>query len=309
VNDLLTINAGLRWSRQTLTGTSGQTAQQLANEWQPRTGFSLQLDRTGSHRVFGSYGRFYQQMPLNLSTLYYLRYVYKRWFYDVDPRQPGAIALDSLDFSSTEADFAGMADGATPERFDEYTLGYEQLIGSGARLTIRGMRRHLGTAFQSGIDFSRGLGFFLGTPGEGELFFLPRARRDYTALEVGVDGAWRQFAWRSSYVLSRSYGNFTGLYGSDVQVANPGVNPGLIHGFQSANSTGLLPNDRPHAMKLAAIWRVSDALQAGTFFSLAVGDPCERLRRRPPAARSRRHSCSSADPSDASRPSATSVCD
>jgi hypothetical protein len=72
-------------------------------------------------------------MPLNLSTLYYLRYVQAVVLWLMDPRQLGAIALDSLDFSSTEADFAGMADGATPERFDEYTLGYEQLRSDRAR--------------------------------------------------------------------------------------------------------------------------------------------------------------------------------
>ena len=269
----LTINAGLRWSRQRLVGANGRTAQQLADEWQPRTGFSLQLDRSGLQRVFASYGRFYQQIPLNLPTLYYGPYTYKLWFYDADPRLPGAVATDSVDAPSSEVLYFGMAEGAKPERFDEYTLGYERVVGSVARLTVRGIRRHLGTAFQSGIDFSRELGFYLGTPGEGELFFLPRARRDYTALELAVDGAWRDVAWRGSYVLSRSYGNFTGLYGSDMQIANPGVNPGFIHGYQSVNSTGLLPNDRPHVLKLSASWQPRNALEAGVFFTWQSGTP------------------------------------
>lgn len=273
VTDHLTINAGLRWARQRLVGASGRTAQQLAEEWQPRTGFSLHVDRSGSQRVFGSYGRFYQQIPLNLPTLYYGPYTYKLWFYDTDPRLPGAVAIDSVDAPSSETLYFGMAEGAKPERFDEYTLGYERVVGSFARLTVRGIHRHLGTAFQSGIDFSRELGFYLGTPGEGELFFLPQARRDYTALELALDGVVRDVAWRGSYVLSRSYGNFTGLYGSDIQIANPGVNPGFIQGYQSVNSTGRLPNDRPHVLKLAGSWHVNESLLAGAFFTWQSGTP------------------------------------
>ena len=272
VSDHLTVNAGLRWSRQVLTGTSGRTAQRFDHQWQPRAGFSLQLHRSGASRTFGSYGRFYQQIPLNLSSLYYLDYAYKSFYFETDPREAGAVAVDSLDFSSTEADFAGMADGATPERFDEFTLGYEHLLGT-TRLTLRAMRRHLGTAFQHGIDFSRGLGFFLGTPGKGELFFLPPPRRDYQAFEIGVDGSWGDLGWRASYVASRSYGNFVGLYGSDIQFANPGNNYGLSFADQGQNSTGLLPNHRPHVFKVSGAWRAPAGVNVGMILTWQSGTP------------------------------------
>ena len=272
VSDLLTMNVGLRWSRQTLTGASGRTAQRFGHEWQPRVGFSQQLDRTGTKRVYGSFGRFYQQIPLNLSSVFYTDWASKQWFYEQDPRQAGAVTVDSADFSSTEEDFAVESEGATPDRFDEYSLGYEQLLGSAARLTVRGIWRHLGTTFQFGIGLSPP-GSFLGTPGVGALSFLPPARRDYRALEVGLDGAWRRAAWRASYVRSRSYGNHVGFHGSDIQVAMPGVHFGLTLGDQGPNSTGLLPNDRPHVVKLSGTWQAPAAVEAGVFFTWQSGTP------------------------------------
>ena len=74
LTDRLTLNAGLRWSGQWLEGGSGKTAQRFPDEWQPRAGFNAQLGESRSHRVFGSYGRFFLQEPLNLATLYYVNY-------------------------------------------------------------------------------------------------------------------------------------------------------------------------------------------------------------------------------------------
>ena len=66
VAERLTLSAGLRWSGEFLTGASGGGAQRFPAEWQPRLGFSWQLGRQAAQRLFASYGRFYQQIPLNL---------------------------------------------------------------------------------------------------------------------------------------------------------------------------------------------------------------------------------------------------
>jgi len=271
--DLLTVNAGVRWSTQILTAASGGTAQRLPDEWQPRVGFSWQLGRPGSQRIFGSYGRFYQQEPLNLSTLYYVDYYFTQTYYSADPRQPGVTPDSAFDYSSYESDYARSIDGVSAERFDEITLGYERFLGAATKLMVRGVRRDLGTTFQQGIDLANSPFFFLGTPGRGDLAFLPPARREYTALELGVDGAWRGLQYRASYVLSRTWGNYTGLYGSDLYFGNPGVDYGLTMPHQALNSTGTLPNDRTHVVKLVTTLRVARALVAGAFFTWQSGTP------------------------------------
>ncbi len=178
-----------------------------------------------------------------------------------------------LDFTTYETAFLRSIEGAEPERFDEITLGYERLLSRATTLTLRGIRRHLGTTFQQGVDFSRSPYFFLGTPGRGDLAFLPKVRRDYLALEVEVNGRWREVQFRTSYVLSRTWGNYTGLYGSDVYFGNPGVNYGLNMPHQAPNSTGFLPNDRPHALKFAGTYQLLRGLSVGAFFTWQSGTP------------------------------------
>jgi hypothetical protein len=74
-------------------------------------------------------------------------------------------------------------------------------------------------------------------------------------------------------VLSRTWGNFTGLYGSDVYFGNPGTNYGLMMPHQAQNSTGLLPNDRPHVLKFVGTFRPARALSVGAFFTFLSGTP------------------------------------
>jgi len=273
-SERLTLNAGLRWSRQALVGASGRTAQRFEDEWQPRVGFSWQLDTEGRHRVLGSWGRFYLLEPLALASGYYVDYYGREFRYSVDPRTPGAAVDAENDFSASEAAYQ-QVDGLSVENMNELSVGYERLLGAAARLTIRGVRRGLRSTFQQAINPDTQ--FVLGTPGKGELSFLPAPRREYTALETSIDGSWRDLRYRASYVLSRTFGNYTGLYSSDGYVGNPGNNGGFGIWHQAKYSTGLLPNDRPHVFKLSGAWRASDAVETGVVLSWMSGTPLNRF--------------------------------
>lgn len=132
-------------------------------------------------------------------------------------------------------------------------------------------------AFQQGMSLAPTplcpFGFCVGTPGEGALDFLPRVRREYSALELGIVGTTDRLRYRASYVFSRNRGNFVGLYGSDWYFGNPGVAYGLTFAYQAPNSTGALPNDRPHVAKVSGVWSATPALQVGTVFTWASGSP------------------------------------
>lgn len=269
----LTLNAGVRWSAQYLLGESGVTAQRLAGQWQPRVGFSLDLDDRSRRRVLGSFGRFFQQLPLNQSTLLYVDYTQSNTYYSVDPRQPGATRDSAFDLSTRESDLAQHVPGARADHIDEWTIGFEQIVGSAARLTIRAIRRELRSAFAWGIDTDRHR-IVIGTPGVGDLSFLPPVRREYTALETAVEGSSSFARYRASYVLSRTYGNYTGVYSSDaLGVAQVSANLGLFMPHQKTNSTGLLPNDRTHVIKLVAQLDDRSPLGAGMFVTWGSGTP------------------------------------
>lgn len=274
VNDRLTINLGVRWSNQFFSVLGGEAGQRFTNQWQPRTGFSWQLTESGAQRLFGSVGRFYQQEPLHLSTIYYLDILLTKSYYRSDPRQPGAQVDAVEDFSTLGSQYLRSIEDAKPERFDEATLGYERSIGSAMLISVRGTYRYLNTTFQHGLDVSRCPPcWFLGTPGQGDLAFLPAPRRRYAALEVSSRGEGGRVRYLASYVLSRTWGNYVGLYNSDLYAPDPGGNFIMFVPEQAANSTGLLPNDRRHVFKASGSVRITPALLAGTSLTWQSGTP------------------------------------
>jgi hypothetical protein len=273
VTDRFALNGGVRWSEQHLAGASGRTAQRFTGEWQPRAGFSWQLDREGAQRLFGSYGCYYQMLPTNEAIMFFVDWVAVYSFYATDPRLPGAIPYDVIDGSTKESDYAKQIPGLHADSFDEFTLGYERMLGHGSKLTVRGMRRDLRSSFVYGMDPDRDPIWVLGTPGKGDFDFLPPPKREYTALEIAAEGTWRRLGYRTSYVLSRSWGNYPGLYDLDASYGNPGSTSTFFQPHQARNSTGYLPNDRTHVFKLSTTIGSTFGLVAGAFLTLESGAP------------------------------------
>lgn len=275
VSDRLTVNPGLRWSGQYFRGASGRTAQRITDEWQPRLGFVWQPGEIGAQRLFGSYGRFYQTLPTSMAIGWYVDYPFVYSYYSVDPRLPGAVPDAVYDYTTYEADYARQIPGLHAENFDEFTLGYERRVGAGSKVTVRATRRDLRSSFQWGINGDReGV---IGTPGEGAFAFLPPPRREYTALEVSAEGTWRRWQYRASYVLSRTWGNYPGLFDSEPGYEDPGGARSFQTPNQAEDSTGLLPNDRPHVFKLIGAWTGRFGLQAGASLAVASGTPVSEL--------------------------------
>ncbi|MGE5188867.1 MAG: TonB-dependent receptor [Gemmatimonadota bacterium] len=273
ITDRLALNAGLRWSAQYLIGASGRTAMRLLDEWQPRAGFNWDLGSGSAQRLFGSYGRFYQIIPANIAVMWFVDYTALYSTYSTDPRQPGAVPVSVIDGGSKETDYAKQIPGLEAENVDEFTLGYERVLGHSATVTLRGIRRDLRSSFQWGADFSRNPIWAFGTPGQGNFDFLPPPKRQYTALELSAVGAWRRINFRASYVLSRSWGNYPGLYDLDLSHANPGQVLTFFMPYQATNSTGYLPNDQPHVFKLSADYATLFDLRLGAFLTVASGTP------------------------------------
>ncbi|MGE5177568.1 MAG: TonB-dependent receptor [Bacteroidota bacterium] len=273
VADRVALNAGLRWSGQYLIGASGVTRQAFPHEWQPRAGFSWELGSSGRQRFLGSYGRFYQTVPTNVAVLWFVDYYELTSTYSTDPRQPGAVPIEVTEYTSTEESAPHQISDVEAENFDEFTLGYERTLGQSGTFTVRGIRRDLRSSFQWGWDFSKNPPWALGTPGEGNFDFLPPPKRQYTALEISAEGAWQRLNYRTSYVLSRSWGNYPGLFDSDLGNASPGGVRTFWAPYQVANSTGFLPNDQPQVFKLSADYSVPWDVRLGVFLTVASGTP------------------------------------
>ena len=74
-----------------------------------------------------------------------------------------------------------------------------------------------------------------------------------------------------SYVLSRNYGNYAGLFDLGNSMVNQSPLPDLVE--QIPNSDGLLPNDRTHIFKFSGAYTFTFGLTLGTAFIWESGTP------------------------------------
>jgi len=277
ISPRVTLNAGLRWDSQYLTGSDGPVAQRFTDQLQPRLGVVFQPGETGTQKIFGSFARYYLQMPLFMSSNVYAKWEENRGlsYGPFDPR----LFPDSIQAEEERTDPCCYAldqvDGASADHSDEFVLGYERTFGDGYLLRASVVRRVLRNTFQFLYDPSTE-SWFAGNPGEGDLSHLERMKRNYTALEL--TGMWEgeRGAARLSYVLSRNSGDYSGAMAQEVAVdqqEGPNNNFTLQLPAQLVNNDGLLPNDRTHALKLSAAYSILDGLTAGTFFTAQSGTP------------------------------------
>jgi carboxypeptidase family protein/TonB-dependent receptor-like protein len=263
------LNAGIRWDGQYFIGPAGDVMQSFTDQWQPRLGLVYAPGRPGSQKLYGSFARFYEQVPLALPNGYYNpQPPALRLSYTHDPRSDPRGA----DTTVLGPGVAEPSHNLKGQSLDEFRLGYDRAIGSRVRVGLRGVYRRLRWAVEDASDSAGN--FEVGNPGRGDLAFLPRAKRTYAALIFTVEQPpGGRFDFLASYVLSRSYGNYAGLYDYWANGAGPNQSlqfdlPGMV-----PNSTGLLPNDRRHVLKFSGAYRFDFGLTVGTVLAWMSGTP------------------------------------
>ncbi len=264
----LSFNLGVRWEAQFISGDTG-TAFWIAPEWAPRLGVVFQPGELGAHKLFASFGRFFEQIPL---------FGPMGWE-GFGTQASGAYSHNPLT-DTTGGAWQGVSQvGTAPDRnikgqqYDEWAVGYERRLGRSYRLGLRGTYRTLLWVVDDGAK-DPSSPFLVGNPGRGQLSFLPRATRDYTALELTVERAGEgPLSFLASYVLSRTRGNYTGLASTDILLNTSNSGPQFDYPEQTINATGPLPNDRTHVVKFSGIYRLPIGLSVGTSAMLASGEP------------------------------------
>jgi hypothetical protein len=265
------LNVGARWSRQTIYNLTSDTVSFRTDDGlQPRLGIVYQPGTLGTQRVYASFARVANQIVLwgaeangfGAETLF----VFPR-----DPRVDttgGAIAYTLPRGGGLTAD--GTLRGETA---DEWALGYGRRLSGRFDLGVRAVRRSHRDAVQAGRDVAGTVRW--GNPGLGSLEHFPRPHRTYYALELVIEhaGGSRSPWLRVSYVLSRTHGNYPGLYGSDWRLDFAHFGPLYFVPEQHLNGTGLLPNDRTHVLKLFGSQPIGSRLTVGGTFLLASGTP------------------------------------
>jgi len=270
ITERLRINAGLRWDAQFLVGSDGEVAQKIVDQYQPRVGFVYQPGKVGTQKIFGSAGRFYQELQTAVANFIYNESSIIRFTaWDHDPRvdpSGGAVLFEA------GGEIIDEVEGLEGQHYDEFTLGYERQVGERYVVGTRGIYRTLRKGIEDGegrlSDGTLGADFTVGNPGYGLMSGFPKMKREYIALELTAQvSSGTRYNARASYVLSRNYGNYRGLFGT------PNFGPEFDMVEVTENSTGYLNNDRTHVFKLSGSYLVGQGFSAGMSFWAASGTP------------------------------------
>lgn len=268
----LTINLGARWENQTIIGSDGNVAQKISVPIQPRVGIVFLPDNDGTQKFFASHGRFSQEFGLFQSVNYHSKDGMEYYIYfDHDPREDKSGGFTVF---NSEKSISPEIEDLRGQYYDELTMGYERLIGRNIKLSIQGLYRTLREAIDD-IWLASESRHALGNPGRGIFSEYPRPQRDYTALIFTIERRLdERFNFLASYVLSRDYGNYEGLFDAFMHSSFPNDNFSFNDPLTAReNATGLLPNDRTHVFKFSGSYSFPFGLSAGISFIAQSGTP------------------------------------
>jgi outer membrane receptor protein involved in Fe transport len=267
--DNLTVNVGLRYDAQLLYGDQIGTALSLPNQWAPRVGVIYDPSGKGRSRIFASYARYYEGVPLDVVDRSFSGERQLSSTHDAklcDPRKntpdhggcesdasrlPTGTSPDGL-WTAFGTGHASVDPDLAPESSDELVVGGEYEIFPAARLGLTYTRRWQNRIIE---DMSRddATSFFVGNPGYGIAADFPVARRDYDAVTLYLDRAFRRgFLAQASYTASALRGNWAGLFRAETGQLDPNMSSDFDLVSLLPNRSGPLPGDHTHQIKLHA---------------------------------------------------------
>jgi len=293
------ISAGVRWDRQQIIDAAGVTQIDLKKDYAPRLGFVW--DPSGAHtsKVFGSYGRYYEEIPMDL--------VIRSFSYERQPRiinyDPTSTKPDpnaEADLGTSSAILGGFTEPADPnlrnQYINEYILGGEREVVPDVAVGIKGIYRSYGRVIEDFLCKDDGT-YCIGNPGEGimkQIFTLdysttypaPKPQRTYKAVQLDATKRfshnWQAFA---SYIYSKLDGNYDGEY---APFTNIGADPNISAAYDyydfftngsdlsKITNRGPLSNDRRHQFKVSGLYNTPWKLNVGLTAYYRSGAPLTR---------------------------------
>lgn len=249
----------------------------------PRIGFTYDPWGDGKSKIFGSYGRFYEMVPLDINVITF-GYVDSRT--DIYNLSTGDY-ITGFDYMGGGTEFADTIPGAEkmkPPYVEEIILGFERAITAGISLSVRGLYKRLGMFFEDG-SFNGGETFFVFNPGvhfkgsfNTDPLGFPASKRTYMALEAVLNGRLSErFSFNASYTLSRLKGNVAGLVFPEVGQNNPNISASYDMPDFMFNADGYLPGDRRHQLKFNGIYSLPFGFQLGGSYSLYTGESLSKI--------------------------------
>jgi len=274
-----TLNFGFRWEAQEINDRFGDQSIKIDDNYAPRLAFIWDPQANGRSKLFGSFGRYYENIPMDINIRAFGGEV-QAFAYNFSPDPNNIVPLDT----SLTGFRNSVLGGATPvdpdlegQYIDEYLLGYEYEVLPNFAIGIQGTYRELGQVIEDFL-ISPTEGYFIANPGQGigsqmtfydyESVAAPKVRREYTGIELNAkkrfsDG-WQLYA---SYLWSELEGNYDGLFQASTGQLDPNINSAFDYADFLINADGKLSNDRTHNFKVNGSYTV----QEGALANLTMG--------------------------------------
>jgi len=318
VTDRLTVNLGLRLEDQNIHASDearhfdpheSVIHWKLTEQLSPRFGFTYDILGDGTSKLFGSYGRFFEMVPLDINSRQFgaefdIMYYYYPTEFDpladfypdlnltTDPYRIRDIGHEPSDFP----DLTAANKGLDPQYMEEFILGFEKQFMADWSLSARGIWKRLGMVIEDG-SFDGGSTYFIMNPGihfvPGEINDLtgeprvefidafPKAKRNYYALEIMLNKRFSyNYQFTISYTFSQLLGNFAGLAWHEYGQLDPNITANYDFPEFMYNADGKLPNHMPHQFKFDGVYMFPGTLKGlalGASFRYHTGQPLTKM--------------------------------
>ena len=299
IGQTVVVNAGIRWDRQRIIDAAGVTQIDLKKDFAPRLGFIWDPSNRHQTKVFGSYGRFYEELPMDL--------VIRSFSYERQPRiinySPTSTTPDAnaeADYRTPSAILGGFTEPADPnikgQYLSEYIVGGEREIIPTLAVGVKGIYRSYGRVIEDFLCSNDGT-YCIGNPGEGimkkvftldysQQFDAPKPKRTYKAVQLDAtkrySNNWQAIA---SYIYSKLDGNYDGEYAPFTNVgADPNISAAYDYydfftdgmNLDRITNRGPLSNDRRHQFKVSGLYNTPFRLSVGASAYYRSGTPLTR---------------------------------
>ncbi|HEX5759198.1 MAG TPA: TonB-dependent receptor [Thermoanaerobaculia bacterium] len=295
----LTFNLGVRWDRQEIIDASGVKRIDLKDDYAPRLGFVW--DPSGEHasKLFGSCGRYYEQLPMDL-VIRSFSFERQARIFNFDPVGTAPDPSAEATLGRESAIFGGFTEPVEPDLenqyINEYLLGYERQVLPDVAVGIKGIYRDYGQVVEDFLCADDGT-YCIGNPAEGimsriftldyaQTFPAPEPKRTFKGVQLD---ATKRFAdnWQglASYLYSKLEGNFDGLF---APFTNIGPDPNITAAYDyfdfftdgsdlsRITNEGPLSNDRRHQLKVSGLYFTPWKLSLGLSAYWRTGTPVTR---------------------------------